>query len=115
MADETDQETPVSWMAMPYRVPVLDRDGKRIGTAESLEGDVNKDIFHGIVVKLEGSRELRELLADHITGITTRAVHTDLAEGELETMPPYTEERVYHLDWGGLFRKHPEWKEEPPV
>jgi hypothetical protein len=115
MADETDQETPVSWMAMPYRVPVLDRDGKRIGTAESLEGDVNKDIFHGIVVKLEGSRELRELLADHITGITTRAVHTDLAEGELETMPPYTEERVYHLDWGGLFRKHPEWKEEPPA
>jgi hypothetical protein len=94
---------------------VLDRDGKRIGTAESLEGDVNKDIFHGIVVKLEGSRELRELLADHITGITTRAVHTDLAEGELETLPPYTEERVYHLDWGGLFRKHPEWKEEPPV
>jgi hypothetical protein len=115
MADETDQETPVSWMAMPYRVPVLDRDGKRIGTAESLEGDVNKDIFHGIVVKLEGSRELRELLADHITGITTRAVRTDLAEGELETLPPYTEERVYHLDWGGLFRKHPEWKEEPPV
>ena len=90
-------------------------NGKRIGTAESLEGDVDKDIFHGIVVKLEGSRELRELLADHITRITNRAVHTDVAEGELESLPPYTEERVYHLDWGGLFRKHPEWKEEPPV
>jgi hypothetical protein len=115
MADETDQEIPVSWMAMPYRVPVLDRNGKRIGTAESLEGDVNKDIFHGIVVKLEGSRELREVLADRITRITTRAVHTDLADGELESLPPYTEERVFRLDWGGLFRKHPEWKQEPPL
>ena len=114
MADETEQETPLSWMAMPYRVPVLDRNGKHVGTAESLEGDVDKDIFHGIVVKLEG-RELRELAADRIERITNRAVHTDLAEGELESLPPYTEERVFHLDWGGLFRKHPGWKEEPPV
>ena len=66
-------------------------------------------------MKLEGSRELRELLAERISRITNRAVHTDLAEGELESLPPSTEERVYRLDWGGLFRKHPEWKEEPPV
>ena len=115
MADDTEQEIPLSWMAMPYRGPVLDRNGKRIGTAESLEGDVNKDIFHGIVVKLEGSRDLRELLADRVVRITNRAVSTDLDEGELESLPPYTEERVFRLDWGGLFRKHPEWKEEPPV
>ena len=38
------------------------------------------------------------------------AEHLD--DGELESLPPYTEERVYRLDWGGLFRKHPEWKEE---
>ena len=112
MADETEHETPLSWMAMPYRVPVLDRNGKRIGTAESLEGDVDKDIFHGIVVKLAGSRELRELLADRIERITNRALHTDLAEGEIESLPPYTEEQVYHLGWGGLFRKHPEWKDD---
>ena len=112
MADETEQETPLSWMAMPYRVPVLNRNGTRVGTAESLEGDVDKDIFHGIVVKLEGGRELRELPADRIEKITNHAVHTDLAEGELESLPPYTEERVYHVDWGGLFRKHPEWKDD---
>jgi hypothetical protein len=112
MADDTEQEIPLSWMAMPYRVPVLDRNGKRIGTAESLEGDVDRDIFHGVVVKLDGTRELRELLADHIGSITNRALSTDLAEGELESLPPYTEERVYHLDWGGLFRKRPEWREE---
>jgi hypothetical protein len=112
MADETDQETPLSWMAMPYRAPVLDRNGKRIGTAESLEGDVAKDIFHGIIVKLEGRRELREVLADRVQRITNRGVYTDLDDGELESLPPYTEERVYRLDWGGLFRKHPEWREE---
>src|SRR5215471_18644494 len=99
---------------MPYRVPVLDRNGKPIGKAVSLEGDVDKDIFHGIVVKLESSGEPRELLADRIERITNRAVSTDLAEGELEALPPSTEERVYRLDWGGLFRKRPEWKEGSP-
>src|SRR5258708_32986291 len=112
MADSTGHETPLAWTAMPYRAAVFDVTGRRIGTAESLEGDVAKDIFHGIGVKLEGRRELRELLADRIQRITNRAVYTDLDDGELESLPPYTEERVYRLDWGGLFRKHPEWKEE---
>ena len=50
--------------------------------------------------------------ADRIERITNRAVHTDLAEGEIESLPPYTEEQVYHLGWGGLFRKHPEWRQD---
>jgi hypothetical protein len=112
MADENEPEIPLAWTAMPYRAPVFDVSGKRIGTAESLEGDLAKDIFHGIVVKLEGKRELRELLADRITKITNRGIYTDLADQELENLPPYTEEKVFHLDWGGLFRKHPEWKED---
>ncbi|HYR63506.1 MAG TPA: hypothetical protein VET24_12875 [Actinomycetota bacterium] len=114
MADETEQEIPLAWTAMPYRAPVLDRNGKRVGTAESLEGDEARDIFHGIIVKLEGSRELRELLADRITKITSKAVYTDLDDAELESLPPFKEEPVYRLDWGGLFRKHPQWKDEGP-
>ena len=114
MADESTEEIPLAWTAMPYRAPVLDLTGERIGTAESLEGDTAKDIFHGIVVKLEGKRELRELLAERITRITSLGIYTDLADMELESLPPYTEEKVFHLDWGGLFRKHPEWKEDSP-
>jgi hypothetical protein len=114
MADSTEQEIPLAWTAMPYRAAVFDVKGKRVGTAESLEGDVDKDIFHGIVVKLEGKRELREMLAERIRRITSRGIYTDLTDTELENLPPYTEERVYHVDWGGLFRKHPEWKDQSP-
>jgi hypothetical protein len=114
MADDTEPEIPLAWTAMPYRAPVFDRHGKQVGTAESLEGDEERDIFHGIVVKLEGSRALRELLADHIERITSRAIYTDLADADLRGLPPFTEERVFRLDWGGLFRRHPEWKDESP-
>src|SRR5258708_9055772 len=114
MADETEQEIPLAWTGMRYRADLFDVDGKRIGTAESLEGDQAKDIFHGIVVKLEGKRELRELLAERVTRITSRGIYTDLADQELEGLAPYTEEKLFRLDWGGLFRKHPEGKEESP-
>jgi hypothetical protein len=29
----------------------------------------------------------------------------------VEGLPAYPEERWYHLGWGGLFRKRPEWEE----
>lgn len=110
---EQDEEIPLAWTAMPYRVPVLDRHGHRIGTAESLEGDEDRDIFHGIAIKLDGAgRQLREIPADRITRITSRAVYTDLSDTDVQQLQPYAEERWFHLGWGGLFRKHPLWEEE---
>ena len=35
----SDPDVQLAWTAMPYRAPVTDRDGNRIGTAESLLGD----------------------------------------------------------------------------
>ncbi len=112
MADETDRETPLAWTAMPYRAPVLGKDGNRIGTAESLLGDEGRDIFHGIVVKLAEGGHFRELPAARVTRITSRAVSTDLELEEPGSLQPYNEERWYHLGWGGLFRKHPQWESE---
>ena len=114
MVDEPAEEVPVAWTAMPYRAPVLDAQGAHVGTAESLEGDENDDIFHGIVLKVEGERGLRELPAARITKITTRGVYTDVAPEELEGLPAYAEERTYHVGWGGLFRKHPRWEQQDP-
>jgi len=77
---ETDAA--LAWPAMPYRAPVYAADASEIGSAESLLGDEEADIFHGIVVK---RRE------------------------DVSALEPYREERWYHIGWGGLFRKHPEW------
>jgi hypothetical protein len=118
MTDEIEEGTPVSWLAMPYRGPVLDKEGRVIGITESLLGDEADDIFHGLVVKPESPSEAghkyKELPGARVTRITTTAVHTDLAEGELESLPEYQPARYAHAEWGGLFRKHPKWKDEGP-
>jgi hypothetical protein len=107
-----ENETQVAWPAMPYRAPVIAADGSQIGTAESLLGDENEDIFHGIVIKRQADGKLVEIAAKHIERITTKHVITDLSADDVTNLPPYQEERWFHLGWGGLFRKHPEWERD---
>jgi hypothetical protein len=104
-----DDETAVAWRAMPYRAPVMAADGSEIGTAESLLGDEEEDIFHGIVVKRKPGGDLLEIPATRINKITAHHIVSDLSESDVAALPPYREERWFHIGWGGLFRKHPEW------
>ncbi|HMJ40649.1 MAG TPA: PRC-barrel domain-containing protein [Verrucomicrobiae bacterium] len=106
-----EDETAVAWIAMPYRAPVVAADGSEIGTAESLLGDENEDIFHGIVVKQRQGGKLVEIPATRIAKITDKHVVTDLAEADTSALQPYRESHWFHIGWGGLFRKHPEWDE----
>jgi hypothetical protein len=106
-----EQETALAWTAMPYRVPVVAADSSEIGTAESLLGDEEADIFHGIAVKPKAGGGMVEILAARIKKITAKGVVTDLGPDDLPRLEPYREERWYHLGWGGLFRKHPRWDE----
>jgi hypothetical protein len=106
-----EDETAVAWIAMPYRAPVVAADGSEIGTAESLLGDENEDIFHGIVVKQRQGGKLVEIPAMRIAKITDKHVVTDLAEADIPALQPYRESHWFHIGWGGLFRKHPEWDE----
>jgi len=107
-----ENETQVAWRAMPYRAPVVGLDGSAIGSAESLLGDEDEDIFHGIVVKRETDGKLVEIAARRINKITTNHVMTDLSSDDITALPPYREEQWFHLGWGGLFRKHPEWEKD---
>ena len=111
MADELDPGVPVAWIAMPYKAPVLDREGHKIGTTESLLGDEQEDIFHGLVLRTEG-RDLKEIPGARVTRITTTQVRTDLEAGEVDRLPPYEAPPRFRADWGGLFRNRPQWVEE---
>jgi len=104
-----EDETSVAWIAMPYRAKVVAADGSEIGTAESLLGDENEDIFHGIVVKRREGGKLVEIPADLIKKITDKHVVTDVTGDQVSTLQPYRESHWFHIGWGGLFRKHPEW------
>jgi hypothetical protein len=106
-----DDETTVAWRVMPYRAPVMASDGSEIGTAESLLGDEEEDIFHGIVVKSRNGGKHFEIPAARIKKITEKHVVTDLTQDDVAALQPYREERWFHIGWGGLFRKHPEWEE----
>lgn len=106
-----EQEATVAWRAMPYRAEVVAVDGTEIGKAESLLGDEEEDIFHGIVIDRAAGGGRVEIPAARIKRITESHVITDLATSDLERLQPYREEHWFHLGWGGLFRKRPEWRE----
>jgi len=103
-------EEPIAWIAMPYRVPVLDAGGHKIGPAESLLGDEAEDIFHGIVVKRHSDGHLVEILSSQVTVITETHVQTSITEDGVSSLPEYSPEKWLHIEWGGLFRKHPQWR-----
>ena len=103
-----EDEPAIAWKATPYRGVVVTADGTEIGTAESLLGDEEEDIFHGLAVKTR--RGLLEIPAARITKITARGIVTDLDDDDVARLEPYREERWFGIGWGGLFRKHPEWE-----
>jgi len=104
-----EEEQALAWTAMPYRAKVFGADGSDIGTAESLLGDESADIFHGIALKKASGGKAVEVPAVRIKKITAKGVVTDLDSSEVAALTAYREEHWFHLGWGGLFRKHPEW------
>ncbi|HZQ48711.1 MAG TPA: hypothetical protein VFB69_00185 [Candidatus Dormibacteraeota bacterium] len=106
-----EEEPAIAWMAMPYRAPVYGMDGVEIGTAESLLGDEEADIFHGIAIKRRSGGPTAEVPATRIKKITEKGVVTDLDSSDVAALQAYREEHWFHLGWGGLFRKHPKWDE----
>jgi hypothetical protein len=109
---EWKDDDPIAWTATPYHAPVLDTEGQKIGTAESLLGDENTDIFHGLAVKLVNGGHLVEVAADQVKKITLQGIYTAVQPDQVNSLSPYSEERWFHLGWGGLFRKRPEWEQE---
>ncbi|HKC19911.1 MAG TPA: hypothetical protein VKE27_09800 [Candidatus Dormibacteraeota bacterium] len=106
----SDDENAVAWTAMPYRAPVVAGDGTVIGKAESLLGDESEDIFHGIVIDRQGDGKRVEIAAQRIKKITAKRVVTDLSSSDVAQLQSYREEQWFHIGWGGLFRKRPEWE-----
>ncbi|HKV88443.1 MAG TPA: hypothetical protein VJT78_10645 [Candidatus Dormibacteraeota bacterium] len=66
----------------------------------------------GIVLKSRADGRLLEVAAQRVRRVTEKHVVTDLMPGDVDSLPAYSEERWYHMGWGGLFRKHPEWDKD---
>lgn len=105
-----EDEPALTWRVTPYRAPVFSADSVEIGPAESLLADDGADIFHGLAVNRRHDGRLVEIAAARITKITAKGILTDLTADDVKALEPYSEERWYHIGWGGLFTKHPDWK-----
>ena len=83
-----DDEAQVAWQAMPRNAPVVASDGTHVGTSERLLGDLDEDIFHGVVIR-RGDGEAVEIPAARVKRMTAQHVITDLEADEAERLPPY--------------------------
>ncbi|HVB13669.1 MAG TPA: hypothetical protein VNH38_02785 [Candidatus Dormibacteraeota bacterium] len=110
-SSDSDPDQQIAWIRTPYRAPVFDTAGGDFGITDSLLGDEASDIFHGLAVKVHQGGHVVEIAAAQIDKITLGGVHTSVSPDQVALLPAYQEERWYHLGQGGLFRKHPEWKE----
>src|SRR5256886_17434904 len=83
-----EDETPVAWQAVPAHAPVVGADGSEIGIAESVLGDEEQDIFHGIVLRRSPDGEKAELPARRSKKMTSRRAIICLRIGDLGRLPP---------------------------
>jgi len=83
-----EDEAQVAWQVMPRHAPVVAWDGSQIGITEELLGDVDDDIFHGLVVRRDDG-EAVEISATRVKRMTAKHVVTDLEAHEAEHLPPY--------------------------
>ncbi|MGH7721898.1 MAG: PRC-barrel domain-containing protein [Candidatus Dormibacteria bacterium] len=79
MAGET-----LAWRTIKPGHRVLARDGEDIGTVAHVLADEGADIFHGVSVKRGALGPELEITADRIDHIGEDAVHTSVAEPELQ-------------------------------
>ena len=83
-----ENETEVAWQAMPDHAEVVAADGSRIGTTEKLLGDLEDDIFHGVVIRRDDG-EAVEIPAARIKRVTEKHVVTDVGHQEAKQLPAY--------------------------
>lgn len=82
--------TPLTWQRTPHNAPVYGFDASEIGTVESVLGDEEEDIFHGLALRRHGGDGIVELPAAHVKKITDQGVVTDLDSGGVAALEPYS-------------------------
>ncbi len=99
MPDETTSATPIAWTAIPPKTPLRCDDGHEIGRVVTVLGSRDEDIFHGLVVEIDGRR--RVVQADEVALITEAYVDADLSCDELRALPDDEGAGSFHAGRGG--------------
>jgi uncharacterized protein YrrD len=88
MAGADDLGRPIAYLALDEGAPVYDVAGERIGVVEGTVGDMQADIFDGVIVRtrpLPGDHLFADL--DQIEGLYEHGVRLKVTRDELHTPP----------------------------
>lgn len=112
----TDQPSntgaPVAWRSVVYGTAVVGVDGNRIGIVREVLGSDGEDIFHGLRVRLDGSKRDVMIDADDITSMATDRIVLAIDGAVAGGLADFDEPATYHLSSVGWLRHHIGWKED---
>jgi len=81
----------VAWIAIDEDALVVAADGSEVGKVKEVAGDLEHDIFDGLVVKHSHFGADGYIAAERVKGIWPDRVETDLTAQEAESLPDYRE------------------------
>jgi hypothetical protein len=80
-----DEGYPIAYEVLESGVPVYASGGEQVGTVDHVIAAPEEDIFHGIVIRAEGSR--RFVAADQIVSLHERGVDLGIDAAQADALP----------------------------
>lgn len=80
---------PVSWLQIAQGWNVTSSDGVIVGTVAQVEGDKQSDIFDGLAVASEQSKQLRYVPGEQVGAIYPGDVTLRIASADIATLEPF--------------------------
>ena len=104
--------TPISWRTVVYGTPVTASDGARVGTVMEVLGSDAEDIFHGLRVRLDGTKRDVMVGAADVATLASGGIDLAVDRATVAALPDFDEPATYHLSSVGWLRKHVGWKDD---
>jgi len=104
--------SPISWRAVVYGTPVTASDGARVGTVREVLGSDSEDIFHGLRVRLDGTKRDVMVEAADVASLASDGIRLTVDRATVSALPDFDEPATYHLSSVGWLRKHVGWRDD---
>jgi hypothetical protein len=102
----SEPEPQVSWKVLEQNSAVVTADGAEAARVVEVSGDVDRDIFSGLVVRSGPLGTRRFVAADRVVAIWRQRVEVDLTAEEVEALPQPQEPELDRLTSGaGLLER----------
>jgi hypothetical protein len=96
-----DEGLPIAYQVLDKDVPVYAVGGEQVGTVDHVVAAPELDIFHGIVINVDGGR--RFVAAEEVATLHERGVDLNITETEAAALPePHGAAPVWHDSEPGI-------------